>query len=287
MRTTVSSPSRSTTSACPSIVPAPGATTASASDLTPRVRRATAASVDRAHRPRRGRRARAAEAGRAQVPRHLRSRQHRARRRAARLFKACNWCASSISATKWRWPARQRHAWQIPRSRPSSPRSVARGHPPGVRRIAGRRIQRRRRVSPLRRRDVARGEGYNMQPGPRPGQGVLAAAYRTGASSLVHVPVYDGPDPTAAMGAYGAWNVGDWFRDIRGGLPPPYGLIAQDRLLPAGRAERPSPRSAGCGRVGPRGIRDRLRSDLAAQGLQRQHGRTADQPALRVVLPIP
>ena len=53
-----------------------------------------------------------------------------------------------------------------------------------------------------------------MQPGPRPGQGVLAAAYRHRGLSLVHVPVYDGPDPTAAMGAYGAWNVGNWCADV-------------------------------------------------------------------------
>ena len=32
--------------------------------------------------------------------------------------------------------------------------------------------------------------------------------------SLVHVPVYFGDDPMGLMGAYGAWNVGNWVAGI-------------------------------------------------------------------------
>ena len=32
--------------------------------------------------------------------------------------------------------------------------------------------------------------------------------------SLVHVPVYYGPDPLGGMGAYGRWNVGNWCSDV-------------------------------------------------------------------------
>ena len=28
--------------------------------------------------------------------------------------------------------------------------------------------------------------------------------------SLIHVPVYCGPDPLGGLGAYGRWNVGNW-----------------------------------------------------------------------------
>ncbi|MGB0084636.1 MAG: thiamine pyrophosphate-dependent enzyme [Rhodomicrobiaceae bacterium] len=33
--------------------------------------------------------------------------------------------------------------------------------------------------------------------------------------SLVHVPVYAGDDPLGGMGAYGAWNVGNWVEDVQ------------------------------------------------------------------------
>jgi 3D-(3,5/4)-trihydroxycyclohexane-1,2-dione acylhydrolase (decyclizing) len=33
--------------------------------------------------------------------------------------------------------------------------------------------------------------------------------------SLVHVPVYFGPDPAGGMGAYGRWNVGNWCADVQ------------------------------------------------------------------------
>jgi len=33
--------------------------------------------------------------------------------------------------------------------------------------------------------------------------------------SLVHVPVYYGPDPLGGLGAFGRWNVGNWVRDVQ------------------------------------------------------------------------
>jgi 3D-(3,5/4)-trihydroxycyclohexane-1,2-dione acylhydrolase (decyclizing) len=32
--------------------------------------------------------------------------------------------------------------------------------------------------------------------------------------ALIHVPVYGGADPVGGMGAYGAWNVGNWVADV-------------------------------------------------------------------------
>ena len=33
--------------------------------------------------------------------------------------------------------------------------------------------------------------------------------------SLIHVPVYHGPDPLGGMGAFGRWNVGNWCEDTQ------------------------------------------------------------------------
>lgn len=33
--------------------------------------------------------------------------------------------------------------------------------------------------------------------------------------SLVHVPVYYGPDPLGGLGAYGVWNVGNWCQHVQ------------------------------------------------------------------------
>jgi 3D-(3,5/4)-trihydroxycyclohexane-1,2-dione acylhydrolase (decyclizing) len=33
--------------------------------------------------------------------------------------------------------------------------------------------------------------------------------------SLIHVPVYYGPDPLGGMGAYGSWNVGNWCAEVQ------------------------------------------------------------------------
>jgi 3D-(3,5/4)-trihydroxycyclohexane-1,2-dione acylhydrolase (decyclizing) len=32
--------------------------------------------------------------------------------------------------------------------------------------------------------------------------------------AVIHVPVYGGPDPVGGLGAYGAWNVGNWVDDV-------------------------------------------------------------------------
>ena len=33
--------------------------------------------------------------------------------------------------------------------------------------------------------------------------------------SLIHLPVYFGPDPLGGMGVYGRWNVGNWCTDVQ------------------------------------------------------------------------
>lgn len=43
----------------------------------------------------------------------------------------------------------------------------------------------------------------------------LAEAVRHNGLSLVHVPVYYGPDPLGGLGAYGVWNVGNWCEDVQ------------------------------------------------------------------------
>ncbi len=49
--------------------------------------------------------------------------------------------------------------------------------------------------------------------------GTLQAALDQAAShpglSLIHVPVYFGPDPLGGMGVYGRWNVGNWCDDVQ------------------------------------------------------------------------
>mgnify|MGYP003643070064 CR=1 FL=1 len=43
----------------------------------------------------------------------------------------------------------------------------------------------------------------------------LDEAFAHDGLSLVHIPVYAGPHPSAAMGAYGSWNVGNWVGDVQ------------------------------------------------------------------------
>ena len=43
----------------------------------------------------------------------------------------------------------------------------------------------------------------------------LASAHAHPGLSLVHVPVYYGPDPLGGMGAYGDWNVGNWCEAVQ------------------------------------------------------------------------
>jgi len=40
--------------------------------------------------------------------------------------------------------------------------------------------------------------------------GALEAAHAHSGLSLIHVPVYHGPDPLGGMGVFGRWNVGSW-----------------------------------------------------------------------------
>jgi 3D-(3,5/4)-trihydroxycyclohexane-1,2-dione acylhydrolase (decyclizing) len=49
----------------------------------------------------------------------------------------------------------------------------------------------------------------------------LDAAFDFKGLSLIHLPVYFGPDPLGGLGAYGRWNVGNWCEDtqaIRGDI---------------------------------------------------------------------
>jgi 3D-(3,5/4)-trihydroxycyclohexane-1,2-dione acylhydrolase (decyclizing) len=34
--------------------------------------------------------------------------------------------------------------------------------------------------------------------------------------SVIHVPVYNGPDERGGLGAWGQWNVGNWCADVQG-----------------------------------------------------------------------
>jgi 3D-(3,5/4)-trihydroxycyclohexane-1,2-dione acylhydrolase (decyclizing) len=43
----------------------------------------------------------------------------------------------------------------------------------------------------------------------------LEAGHRHKGLSLVHVPVYSGPDERGGLGAYGDWNVGNWCEDVQ------------------------------------------------------------------------
>ena len=46
-------------------------------------------------------------------------------------------------------------------------------------------------------------------------QAALAQAGEHQGLSLIHVPVYFGPDPLGGMGVYGRWNVGNWCGDVQ------------------------------------------------------------------------
>ena len=45
-------------------------------------------------------------------------------------------------------------------------------------------------------------------------QAALRAAHGHPGLSLIHVPVYGGPDPVGGLGAYGSWNVGNWCEAV-------------------------------------------------------------------------
>jgi 3D-(3,5/4)-trihydroxycyclohexane-1,2-dione acylhydrolase (decyclizing) len=46
-------------------------------------------------------------------------------------------------------------------------------------------------------------------------QSALDQAGKHSGLSLIHVPVYYGPDPLGGMGVYGRWNVGNWCDDVQ------------------------------------------------------------------------
>ncbi len=46
-------------------------------------------------------------------------------------------------------------------------------------------------------------------------EAALAEAHAHDGLSLVHIPVFGGRDPRAEMGAYGAWNVGNWVGGVQ------------------------------------------------------------------------
>jgi len=43
----------------------------------------------------------------------------------------------------------------------------------------------------------------------------LKRAYAHNGLSVVHVPVYCGPDGFGGLGAWGEWNVGNWCEDVQ------------------------------------------------------------------------
>jgi 3D-(3,5/4)-trihydroxycyclohexane-1,2-dione acylhydrolase (decyclizing) len=54
--------------------------------------------------------------------------------------------------------------------------------------------------------------------GGRTPESLAAALVQAGVHpglSLIHVPVYYGPDPLGGMGVYGRWNVGNWCDDVQ------------------------------------------------------------------------
>jgi 3D-(3,5/4)-trihydroxycyclohexane-1,2-dione acylhydrolase (decyclizing) len=50
---------------------------------------------------------------------------------------------------------------------------------------------------------------------PETFQAALEQAGKHPGLSLIHVPVYFGPDPLGGMGVYGRWNVGNWCEDVQ------------------------------------------------------------------------
>lgn len=50
---------------------------------------------------------------------------------------------------------------------------------------------------------------------PKSLQSALELAGKHPGLTLIHVPVYFGPDPLGGMGVYGRWNVGNWSEDVQ------------------------------------------------------------------------
>jgi 3D-(3,5/4)-trihydroxycyclohexane-1,2-dione acylhydrolase (decyclizing) len=51
--------------------------------------------------------------------------------------------------------------------------------------------------------------------GPEELVSALQESFATPGLSVVHVPVYFGPDPLGGLGSYGAWNVGEWTAQVQ------------------------------------------------------------------------
>jgi 3D-(3,5/4)-trihydroxycyclohexane-1,2-dione acylhydrolase (decyclizing) len=43
----------------------------------------------------------------------------------------------------------------------------------------------------------------------------LGQARKHSGLTLIHVPVYYGPDPLGGMGVYGRWNIGNWSEHVQ------------------------------------------------------------------------
>jgi 3D-(3,5/4)-trihydroxycyclohexane-1,2-dione acylhydrolase (decyclizing) len=43
----------------------------------------------------------------------------------------------------------------------------------------------------------------------------LKSAHAHNGLSVIHVPVYCGPDDLGGLGAWGEWNVGNWCEDVQ------------------------------------------------------------------------
>jgi 3D-(3,5/4)-trihydroxycyclohexane-1,2-dione acylhydrolase (decyclizing) len=59
-------------------------------------------------------------------------------------------------------------------------------------------------------RAIAGVAAFDGGRGPDSLREALAAAFEHQGLSLVHVPVYYGPNPLGGMGVFGRWNVGNW-----------------------------------------------------------------------------
>jgi len=60
--------------------------------------------------------------------------------------------------------------------------------------------------------------GVQALDGGRSAEALVAALERAWAYpglTLVHVPVYFGPDPLGGMGVFGRWNVGNWCAETQ------------------------------------------------------------------------
>jgi 3D-(3,5/4)-trihydroxycyclohexane-1,2-dione acylhydrolase (decyclizing) len=43
----------------------------------------------------------------------------------------------------------------------------------------------------------------------------MKSAHAHNGLSVIHVPVYSGPDELGGLGAWGEWNVGNWCDDVQ------------------------------------------------------------------------